>query len=48
MSQIRENQQTQLTSRITATQLLRTDLPLSTTRIFVCITKVLAVKETAP
>ena len=48
MVQIRENKQKQLTSQMMATQLLRTDPPFSTTRMFVYITKVLVVKESAP
>ena len=48
MVQIRENRQKQLTSRIADAGLLRTDLPLGTVRMFLCIIKVLGIKESAP
>ena len=48
MVQIRVNRQKQLTSRIADAGLLRTGFPLGTVRMFVCIIKVLWVKESAP
>jgi hypothetical protein len=48
MVQIRENRQEQLTARYADAGLLRTNLPLSTFRMFVCIIKMLRVKENAP
>ena len=48
MVQIRENRQKQLIDRYADAGLLRTDLTLSTLRMYVCIIKMLPVMESAP